>query len=103
MQNFVLMESFISKSLAWLWEIVLSLVCSNLYMEFFVRNLLATILPNHVKWFRYVDNVLCLWPKSMNLQSFLYDLNNLVPSIKFSVEVEQQNCLPFLDVLIIRK
>ena len=39
----------------------------------------------------------------MNLQSFLYDLNNLVPSIKFSVEVEQQNCLPFLDVLIIRK
>ena len=81
----------------------LSPVCSNLYMEFFERNLLTTILPNHVKWFRYVDDVLCLWPKSMNLQSFLYDLNKFVPSIKFSVEVEQQNCLPFLDVLIIRK
>ena len=79
----------------------LSPVCSNLYMEFFERNLLTKILPNHVKWFRYVDDVLCLWHKSMNLQSFLYDLNNLVPSIKFSVE--QQNCLPFLDVLIIRK
>ena len=39
----------------------------------------------------------------MNLQSFLYDLNNLVPSINFSLEVEQQNCSPFLDVLIIRK
>ena len=49
----------------------LSPVCSNLYIEFFERNLLTTILPNHVKWFRYVDDVLCLWPKLMNLQSFL--------------------------------
>ena len=53
-------------------------------------------LPNYVKWFRYVDDVLCLWPKSMNLQSFLYDINNLVHSIKLSVEIEQHNyCLLF--------
>ena len=63
----VLMESFISKSLAWLWEIVYHRYVVICTLEFFERNLLTTILPNHVKWFLYVDDVLCLWPKSMNL------------------------------------
>ena len=77
----------------------LSPVCSNLYMEFFERNILTTILPNHVKWFLYEDDVF-LWPKLTNLQSFLYDLNNLVPWIEFSKQIEKLNCLLFLDMLI---
>ena len=81
----------------------LSPVCSNLYMKFFEINLLTIIFPNHVKWFCYLNGLLCLWLKLMKFQFFLNDLNNLVPSIKFSVEVEQQNCLPYLDMLIIRK
>lgn len=80
----------------------LSPVCSNLYMEFFEKNILSTILPDYVFWIRYVDDVLCLWPDSLNLDNFLVRLNSLVPSIKFSVEYEENGKLPFLDVLITR-
>ena len=80
----------------------LSPVLSNLYMEFFEKKLLANILPSNVVWFRYVDDVLCLWPVSEDLDSFLPQLNSLAPSIKFTVEVEDDCKLPFLDCLIHR-
>ena len=72
----------------------------NLYMEFFEKYLLRTILPDNVIWYRYVDDVLCLWPE--DLDNFLYQLNNLVPSIEFSIEEEIDFKIPFLDVLIER-
>lgn len=80
----------------------LSPVLSNLYMEFFENKLLANILPSNVIWFRYVDDVLCLWPVSEDLDCFLPRLNSLAPSIKFTVEVENDCKLPFLDCLIHR-
>ena len=80
----------------------LSPVLSNLYMEFFEKNLLADILPCNVIWLRYVDDILCLWPCSEDVDSFLTHLNNLVPSIKFTLEVENDCKLPFLDCLIHR-
>ena len=80
----------------------LSPVCSNLYMEFFEKYLLRTILPDDVIWYRYVDDVLCLWPEDLDLDHFLCQLNNLVPSIEFSIEEEIDFKIPFLDVLIER-
>ena len=80
----------------------LSPVCSNLYMKFFEKYLLRTlILPDNVIWYRYVDDVLCLWPE--DLDNFLSQLNNLVPSIEFSIEEEVDFKIPFLDVLIERE
>ena len=78
----------------------LSPVCSNLYMKFFEKYLLRIILPDDVIWYRYVDDVLCLWPE--DLDNFLCQLNNLVPSIEFSIEEEIDFKIPFLDVLIER-
>ena len=79
----------------------LSPVCSNLYMDFFKKYLLRTIiLPDDVIWYRYVDDVLCLWPE--DLDNFLCQLNNLVPSIEFFIEEEIDVKIPFLDVLIER-
>ena len=103
MQNFVLMENSYAKVWLGYRKLFITCISSNLYMEVFEKNLLTIILPIYVKRFRCVDDVICLWPKSMNLWSSLHDLNNFVSSIKFSVEVEQQNCLPFLDVFIVRK
>ena len=80
----------------------LSPVLSNLYMEFFETKFLINILPHNAKWLRYVDDVLCLWPCNENLDSFLFRLNNLVPSIKFTLEREIESKIPFLDVLIYR-
>lgn len=80
----------------------LSPVLSNLYMEFFEKNILSSILPDYVQWFRYVDDILCLWPINLNVDVFLGQINNLVPSIKFTVECEVDGSLPFLDLLIHR-
>ena len=80
----------------------LSPVLSNIYMEFFETKFLPRILPQKVKWFRYVDDIFCIWPIHENLQEFLIKLNNLVPSIKFTIE-EERNCkLNFLDVTVHR-
>ena len=69
----------------------LSPVLSNLYMEFFENRILSTILPEKAVWFRYVDDIICLWPCNENLDVFLNRLNNLVPSIKFTTEVKNDN------------
>ena len=78
-------------------------IVSNLYMEFFEKKLLPAKLPSNVKWFRYVDDVLCLWPIEHNLEQLMVELNSLVPTIQFTHEIETENSLPFLDVKIIRE
>ena len=80
----------------------LSPLLSNLYMEFFEKEVLPRILPPNVIWFRYVDDILCIWPKNLDVDHFLLQLNGLVPSIKFTKELEQDGRLPFLDVVIHR-
>lgn len=80
----------------------LSPVLSILYMEFFETRILNSILPEKAKWYRYVDDVLCLWPCDENLDNFLSLLNNLVPTINFTVELENDCSLPFLDCRIHR-
>ena len=40
----------------------LSPFLSNLYMEFFERKMLKIFLPTDAVWFRYVDDIICLWP-----------------------------------------
>ena len=80
----------------------LSPVLSNLYMELFEKKILNRILPRNVVWFRYVDDIICIWPNNLDENVFLMSLNDLVPSIKFTMELEQNSSLPFLDVLIHR-
>ena len=80
----------------------LSPVMANLYMEFFESRLLPSILPERIFWKRYVDDVFCLWPNSENVDSFLENLNSLVPSVKFTKEEENDHRLAFLDVLVHR-
>ena len=80
----------------------LSPVLSNLYMELFEKKILSRILPRNVFWFRYVDDIICIWPNDLDVSDFLTSLNNLVPSIKFTMEEELNSSLPFLDVQIHR-
>lgn len=80
----------------------LSPVLSNLYMEFFEKHLLSNILPSRAIWYRYVDDILCLWPCNEDLNAFLSFLNGLAPTIKFTLEIEDKCQLPFLDCLIHR-
>lgn len=81
----------------------LSSLLANLYMEFFERDILTNIILQHAYvWFRYVDDCFICWPEEQDINEFLNDLNNLVPTIKFTLETENNCTLPFLDVLVHR-
>ena len=80
----------------------LSPVLAGLYMEYFETTLLPTLEPQPALWLRYVDDVFALWPGGRDFGVFLDALNNLSPTIKFTVEWELETVLPFLDVTVSR-
>lgn len=54
-------------------------------------------------WIRYVDDVFAIWPHGKrNLDLFLKKINSINPAIKFTMEIEINHTLPFLDVLVNR-
>jgi hypothetical protein len=56
------------------------------------------------RWFRYVDDTFVVWTHGKDeLQEFLKHPNNIHPNIMFTMEVEQNKTLPFLDVLVSRR
>ena len=80
----------------------LSPVLANIFMEYFETDFLPRILNCDITWIRYVDDIFAVVPCSFNIDNFLELLNSVHPTIKFKVEVENDNSLPFLDVLVIR-
>ena len=74
----------------------ISPVLSNIYMEFFERYLLPSIVNFELVWLRYVDDVFAVLPDNIDLDNyFLASLNRLSPSIKFTIEKES-NIIPYL-------
>jgi hypothetical protein len=73
-------------------------------MDFFERELLSGKLPgvkNIFKWFRYVDDVFCIWQGTpRQLDGFVKSLNMVNKAIQFQTEVEQNGTLHFLDLEI---
>ena len=51
---------------------------------------------------RYVDGTFILWSHQEDVQILLNHVNSIRPSIQFPMEKEQDNKLPFLDVLVTR-
>ena len=51
---------------------------------------------------RYVDDTFLIFNDRDDSELFLEYMNNLHKNIKFTVEFEENNCLPFLDVLVTR-
>ena len=74
-------------------------------MEYFESVLLESI-PEHLRpaiWVRYVDDVFAVYQHNDDaFQEFFNLLNNLSPSIKFTVEWENNSTMPFLDVNVHR-
>jgi hypothetical protein len=77
-----------------------SIVC-ELYMNHF-EELALDSSPNRPSyWLRYVDDTFVIWPHGPNtLQGFLQHLNGVRPAIQFTMEMEVNNSIPFLDVLV---
>ncbi|XP_030834545.1 uncharacterized protein LOC115921322 [Strongylocentrotus purpuratus] len=79
----------------------LSPVIANILMEHFETTALQTLSQRPSLWLRYVDDTFVIWPHSRpDLDHFLAHINQHHPSIKFTMETEQNNSIPFLDVLV---
>ena len=79
-----------------------SAAVANLYMEFFEDLALRSAPVTPRLWKRYVDDTCCIVKKG-TVEALLGHLNSVRPSIKFTVEVEKDGTLPFLDTLLQRK
>ncbi|XP_065204080.1 uncharacterized protein LOC135834170 [Planococcus citri] len=53
--------------------------------------------------FRYVDDIFSIVPEDFNINGFLETMNKQYATIKFTYEYENNQQLPFLDILITRK
>ena len=75
-------------------------------MRFFEEMALSTALslrlPVPLLWVRYVDDVLVLLPCREDFDTLLTFLNSLRSSICFTLELESDGHLPFLDMVIQR-
>ena len=80
----------------------ISPVLANIYMEFLESRLLPTVSGSIIEWCRFVDDVYAIVPDTLNIDEFLVKLNDFNPNIKFTLEIENNGELPFLDVLLIR-
>ncbi|CAG9836786.1 unnamed protein product [Diabrotica balteata] len=82
----------------------LSPVIADIFMEAFESLALESYPLKPKVWFRYVDDTFIIWPHGQHtLSPFLDHLNSQHPSIKFTMEVENNRSLPFLDVLVTSK
>ena len=79
-----------------------SAVMANLAMENLEQRALSTSLVQPRFWKRYVDDV-CAAVKSGLVQTLRDHLNNIEPSIQFTVERETNQEIAFLDVSVCRQ
>ena len=81
----------------------ISPVLANIFMEEFETSSLLTAELKPSLWLRYVDDTFVIWPHGQEqLQEFLTYLNKQHPTIKFTMEQEQDGQLAFLDVNLSR-
>ncbi|XP_030841919.1 uncharacterized protein LOC115924186 [Strongylocentrotus purpuratus] len=79
----------------------LSPIIANIFMEHLEHQALKSADKSPSLWLRYVDDTFVIWPHSTpDLHQFLDHINNQHPSIKFTMETQHENSIPFLDVLI---
>jgi predicted GIY-YIG superfamily endonuclease len=82
----------------------LSPIVANLYMESFEKKAIDSYPLKPLRWKRYVDDTNVLWPHGEEeLNKFFHHINNLSKDIKFTMEREVNDTIPFLDILINRK
>ena len=80
----------------------LSPVAACFYMEMLENEHFQKIMGDQSIWMRYIDDVIVVTPEETDLDEKLARLNEIDMNIQFTIEVENERKLPFLDMLIIR-
>ena len=82
----------------------LSPIFANLCLEF-IEEYHIKNLPDDIKpfiWVRYVDDIFIIYQHDLEaFNKLISEINNILPTIKFTVEEEENGQLPFLDVMVI--
>ncbi|XP_011069268.1 PREDICTED: uncharacterized protein LOC105155067 [Acromyrmex echinatior] len=79
----------------------ISPVIANIFMEHFEKEALKKAPKKPEVWFRYVDDTFVIWRHGRSeLRKFLIHLNKQHPNIRFTIDIEENGKLPFLDVLV---
>lgn len=79
----------------------LSPAVASIFMEHLEEKILNSSQLKPKCWLRYVDDVFVVWPHGrQTLDEFLEHANRQHRNIQFTMELEENNTLPFLDVLV---
>ena len=62
----------------------LSGILACIYLEFLESGPFKHIIPNTAHYFRYIDDILFIYPQDLDLNSITDKLNNVEPSLKFT-------------------
>ena len=81
---------------------LLSGVLACIYLKFFEFGPFKYIIPSNSNYFRYIDNILLIYPQEFDLVKITDGLNKIEQTLKFTHELETNNSLPFLHILLIR-
>jgi hypothetical protein len=73
----------------------------NIFMEHFEKLALDSAQHKPSLWLWYIDDTFVVWPHGPERSEFLHP--PLRTSIQFTMEIESDSVIPFMDVLVIRK
>ena len=76
-------------------------VIADIWMQHFEEKAINTSPVKPTIWKRYVDDTFCIL-KSNEVETFLNHLNSVHQKIQFTMEMEKDNSLPFLDVKLLK-
>ena len=77
-------------------------VLENIFMVELERTIISSLSDKIKLWKRYVDDTIA-FVKTDEINNVLSYLNSCYSNIQFTMEIEQNNQIPFFDVLLIRK
>ena len=77
-------------------------VLANIFMCHFEERWVMNGKVRPSLWYRYVDDTFTMFDSKDTACEFLKYLNSRHHSIKFTIEFEQDNVIPFLDILVKR-
>ena len=76
---------------------------ANCFAENIETIALDSYFFKHTFWGRYMDDIISVWNYGeKELKGFKKQLNFLGGDLKFTIELEEDNKLPFLDVLLLK-
>ena len=76
-------------------------VLANIFMVELERTIIPSLSDKIKFWKRYADDTIA-FVKTDEIKNALSSFNSYYSKIKFTIEIEQNNRIPFLDLLMIR-